>query len=267
MPFKEVRRVVYNKNPLAQVISQVRFPRILAINEKQPAEFQERLRQEYPLFDVSVEQLHRLTFDSAQSKLQDAPSDMINNYSFTSDDGKQIVNLASTFLSTATSNYTNWDNFFLQLKKPLQALNEIYKPVFFERVGLRYIDIFQRSILGLDNSQWDDLIEPFALCFLSNKNVKSDVVGYSSTSEIKLNNDANARIITALGYVGNNDHNEKNRELSFIVDTDLYFGKVDLQSVENALVELHGYSTKIIRSIIKEKLHKAMEPVENDTNT
>jgi hypothetical protein len=104
-----------------------------------------------------------------------------------------------------------------------------------------------------------------ALCFLSDENVKDEVISYSSMSEIKLTDNINAHIITTLGYVTGK---EQNKEPAFIVDTDLYFGKIEIANAEKALAELHNYSTKIIRAIIKEKLCNAMEPqpIKHDTS-
>lgn len=72
-----------------------------------------------------------------------------------------------------------WEDFKERLITPLQKLLEIYKPAFFERVGLRYVDAFQRSKLGLQSSSWAELIQPFALGFLSNDKVMSEVKGYA----------------------------------------------------------------------------------------
>lgn len=50
MPFPESKRVFYVKNPLAEVICQLRFPAILRIGAESPHEFQERIRDHLPLF-------------------------------------------------------------------------------------------------------------------------------------------------------------------------------------------------------------------------
>ena len=46
MPFKDTERVIYNKNPLIEVVCQLRFPRILTISETQPTSFQEKVVDE-----------------------------------------------------------------------------------------------------------------------------------------------------------------------------------------------------------------------------
>jgi hypothetical protein len=40
MEFPEAERVIYSRNPLAEVACQLRFPRILALDERIPADFQ-----------------------------------------------------------------------------------------------------------------------------------------------------------------------------------------------------------------------------------
>ena len=48
MPFPETDRVIYAHNPLEQVICQFRFPPILRIDSELPAQFQDRIRHEFP---------------------------------------------------------------------------------------------------------------------------------------------------------------------------------------------------------------------------
>jgi uncharacterized protein (TIGR04255 family) len=264
MPFKEIQRMIYKKNPLVRVIGQLRFPCILSINEKPPAAFQDRLRNQYPIYNVTFENLQQLSFEHNQdnSLFNTSQSDKFKNYLFSSDDGVWTISLTSTFLSLTTTNYSKWEDFIFRLREISAALIEIYKPVFFERVGLRYVDVFCPSLLGLKDAAWDELIQPFALGFLSCNDVKNDVTGYSGISELNLDNNASARIVTALGYVENLETPTQiaNSELSFIVDSDLFCGKKYINEFENALEDLHRHSTKIIRAIITDKLHNAMEP-------
>ena len=51
MPFPAIKRVIYKKNPLAEVIFQARFPRYLPIEAEPPAEFQRRLITDYPNYE------------------------------------------------------------------------------------------------------------------------------------------------------------------------------------------------------------------------
>ena len=48
--FSNETRCRYRRNPLAEVICQLRFPEILSIEANAPVEFQEAIRQEFPRF-------------------------------------------------------------------------------------------------------------------------------------------------------------------------------------------------------------------------
>jgi len=262
MPFKESERVIYKRNPLVQVVCQLRFPRILSINERVPVDFQERIRKTYPIYNVAVEQQPQLIVEPGMNPLPKfIQNELINNYSFSSDDNIWRINLTSTFLSLSTSRYKRWEDFRSHLQEPLQALREIYYPAFFERVGLRYIDVFRRSVLNIGaETPWTELINKFALGFLSNNDIATDVKAYSATSEIDLGENALARIITSTGFVGE-ILNQQNNEVSFIIDSDLFFNlKKNLDELDKSLEYLHEHAGRLIRSIITEKLHNAMEP-------
>jgi len=126
---------------------------------------------------------------------------------------------------------------------------------------LRYINAFSPSNLGVSTeTPWTDFINPFALGFLSNDKISAYVKGHIATSEIDLDNNAIARIVTSTGFVGNVMF-QQNPELSFIVDSDLFFNsKKDLDNIDDSLNYLNDYANRIIRSIITENLHKLMEP-------
>jgi uncharacterized protein (TIGR04255 family) len=268
MPFNSYERVIYKRNPLIGVICQLRFPRILMINEKQPAEFQERIREKYPLFQVTDEQHQQFIVNiGAASMVPPTPKilqkEVINNYKFSSFDEKWHINITSTFLALSTSKYERWDIFLENLKEPLAALNDIYKPPFFERVGLRYIDAFKRSSLNLDEVDWSELIKPFALGFMSNTKIQSEIISQNTVVEIDMGNGAIAQINTLKGIPLDVDQEVvpiPGTEESFIVDSDMYMLRKNIEELESSLEYLHDYSTKLIRSIITNKLHEAMEP-------
>src|SRR5713226_162290 len=49
MPFPDSQRVIYDRNPLEEVVCQVKFPPILKIDSAAPAAFQDEIRGTYPL--------------------------------------------------------------------------------------------------------------------------------------------------------------------------------------------------------------------------
>ena len=55
--FSNDERVIYAKRQLVEVICQLRFPEILKIDVSEPADFQERIRRDYPQYEKKIEQL------------------------------------------------------------------------------------------------------------------------------------------------------------------------------------------------------------------
>ena len=270
MSFTDVERVIYAKNPLVEVVCQLRFPRILSINENQPVLFQEKIREKYPLYSVATEWQQEFSLDLAHMS-NDAPliprvtqAENGKNYRFSSADNNWHINLTPTFLALSTSKYSQWEEFLERLKDPLAALVEVYRPAFYERVGLRYVNVFTRSDLGLEGIDWSELIHSFALGFLSNEQVKEDIKSYNSFIELEIGNGAIAQIRSGLGLFGGIENGVSctNPELSFILDNDLYFMRKNMNEFDESLHYLHSISTKLIRAIITDKLHNALEPRE-----
>ena len=85
------------------------------------------------------------------------------NYSFVSVDKTYKVNLTSTFIAISTRKYTQWEEFSEKVRQVVKAFQETYEVPFYTRVGLRYIDVIQRSVLGLSNEKWSDLVKPHVL--------------------------------------------------------------------------------------------------------
>jgi len=222
------------------------------INEKEPVEFQEKIRSKFPSLQITVEQLHMGNLQAGDNK----------NYRFSSSDGKWHVNLTSTFLALSTTSYERWESFLEYLKEPLSALLEIYNPPFYERIGLRYIDAFKRSELNLVDVDWAELIQPFALGFMSNSSISKEIKNQNTFVELDIGNGAIVQINIAKGFMENivRGYPVLDDEESFIVDSDMFVMRKQINELDNSLNILHDYAAKLIRSIITEKLHNTMEP-------
>ena len=72
--FLECERVRYAKPQLLEVICQLRFPTILSISAKEPAEFQELIRNEYPRYSRNIEKLPpKVSGQPGNMKLEEQP--------------------------------------------------------------------------------------------------------------------------------------------------------------------------------------------------
>ena len=97
----QTKRVIYEKNPLIEVVLQVKFPTILSINAKEPDEYQDSIRQEYPIYQLAIENEQEINIAVGGDNL--LPSivqrQQHKNHNFISEDGQYKVNLTSGFIS------------------------------------------------------------------------------------------------------------------------------------------------------------------------
>ena len=257
--FSKNERCLYRKNQLSDVICQLRFPEILLINSAQPVELQEVIREYFPHYSVRSETAPpKIVGTPGNFHLESQPA--TPNYQFFSDDKVWRVNLTSRFISLACSRYESWEQFARHLDKPLAAFIQIYKPSFFQRVGLRYVNFFSRNSLSLEGKTFSQLIQPSYLGPLSEDDVNERTVARCNIdTEISIRGGCRAKIHAGPGIVTKNG--QRDQEVKFIFDQDLYMpGNLPVNLTAGALETLHLQAFSIFRGAITDKLHNAMEP-------
>ncbi len=257
--FSQEARCRYGRNPLAEVICQLRFPEILTIEANTPVDFQEAIRQEFPVYALRKEMAApKVTGTPGNMALQNQPQ--TNNYQFVSADGVWRVNLTSKFISLSCNRYTSWEEFARVLDKPLAAFIQVYRPAFFSRVGLRYLNFISRNALDLEGVPFRDLIDPQYLGILANEAVQeSSVTRCSMDAEFSLRGGCKCKLHAGPGLVKRNGQPDK--EVKFILDLDLFMdGNVPVNVSVGALQTLHSQAFGIFRGAITEQLHDAMDP-------
>ena len=250
--FSQEPRCIYKRNQLGEVICQLRFPEILSINTTAPAEFQEGIREEFPVYSARKE--------PAVLKPGTPPQQPGMNYQFTTADGAWRVNLTSRFISLATSRYTRWEDFAAKLDKPLAAFIRIYRPAYFERVGLRYLNFISRQSLELTHIPFRALIAPAYLGLLSDPEIPETTATRATVdADVAIRAGCRAKIHAGPGMIrrpGQTDNEPK-----FILDFDLYMpGQLALNLSAGALNTLHTQAYPLFRGAITDTLHEAMEP-------
>ena len=256
--FSNEERCVYQKNQLGEVICQLRFPEILAIGAEVPVAFQEAIRGDFPQYSARKEvPAPKITGAPGYFSLENQPAAV--NYQFVSADGAWRVNLTTKFISLACTAYTCWEDFAHWLDKPLAAFIRIYKPAYFERVGLRYVNMISRNALDLQEESFRDLISERYLGILADESVASDAVARCTLdAEIALRGGCRVKIHAGPGKV--NRGGKQDPEVKFIFDQDLYMpGKVEVKLSAGALQILHSQAWAIFRDAITDRLHEAME--------
>jgi len=254
--FPTSERVRYDKNPLVEVICQLRFPRILRIEKEPPVDFQEAVRDVYPRLEVSQ------SFDLAVPVgAQANPGPVALNrgqaYEFLSKEADWKLVLTSDFLALSTSKYKQWEEFRDRLHFALDLLVRLYKPSHFTRTGLRYQDVVVRSDLGLQSRPWSYLLKPpIAGLLAAEELLQDDPLEILSIFSYRIDY-ASAVVRVRHGLARKSDSNES----SYLIDAD-FFSEAPIE-VEDAIRTLGFFNQEagnLFRWCITMELHNVMGP-------
>jgi uncharacterized protein (TIGR04255 family) len=265
-PFSNSERIIYARNPLSEVICQLRFPPILRIAAEPPAAFQEKIRSEYPLLnegrEAGIEIPPGIPVAVAEI-VKGLPRQRPVTYDFLSEDGKWKAVLTREFLALTTSQYTytRWEEFRRHLDGPLNALIEVYAPAFFSRVGLRYQNVIRRSRLGLPpTTNWSELIQSHMTGLLAKTELSGTVEELQSQALIKL---AVGSVRVRSGIV----ETDNKEEVDFLIDNDFFTAeRTKTDDVDAILRHFNRQAGRLFRWCIKDRLHDAMEPYPVDAS-
>jgi uncharacterized protein (TIGR04255 family) len=260
-------RVIYTHNPLAEVLAQVRFERILSLETDRPVQFQEQFAfREYPKLEIEdAGQLFGLAFgrdDRRAHKPFDTDVSLI--YHFSSVDDNWKISLSSDFLSLSCTSYEGWPEFKRRFLAAFEALKNIYPHLQTARLGLRYKDIIERGPLQLSSVPWRELLQPFVLGVMASSEFSADgfvpedaVESLTSNTLLKLQ-DCYVSIQTAyLQSVEGDEH-------AFLIDSD-FFSELGQEALSLAGIStqfecLHNSAGALFRRCITERLHNALGP-------
>jgi len=267
MPFPAAERVIFQKNPLKEVVCQLMFPPILKIDAEIPAGFQEKIRDEFPNYiegpsarvtgPPAIQGVIPLPIQRQLDILKMvAESTAEKIYEFYSEDEDWKLTLSRTFIALTTKKYKRWEKFYEKLKKPLVALTNIYAPAYYNRVGLRYKNIISRSDIGLDKSSWTELLKPFILCLLATPEIRDSVQNYTCVNEISLD-DKESIVRLIIKRV----EKEDNREECLMLDSDFIITKrVEIDAVAEKLKYFNIQAACLMQWCISKKLYEALDP-------
>jgi uncharacterized protein (TIGR04255 family) len=259
--YSDEARCIYEKNQLIEVICQLRFPDILKIEAQEPFEFQDAVRGEYPTYNKNVEQLPPQNVNG-----KTVPQGTVNNYQFIAADGQWKVSLTKNFIALSTHRYVRWEEFAKRLDFILAAFIRVYSPAFFVRVGLRYINAFNRKALGLDETPWRELIEPGYLGLMGDDDAQERAFlknEQSITVSVPGGSKANIKCGPGVMRKVNNKTHETLEEPVYMLDLDLYMeGKTPINHAVPALNVVHGNAGSLFRGATTPALRDALLPTE-----
>jgi len=257
--FSSQPRCRYQRNQLTDVICQFRFPAITAITASPPVEFHQAISDLFSRYHLRQDiPAPKITGAPGSFVLENQPKTV--NHQFTSTDGNLRVNLTDKFISVSCANYTCWEEFAGLLDKPLATFIRMYRPAYFERIGLRYLNVISRNSLELENTPFSSLITPCYLGPLAESDVAQGALSRCTLDlEMALRGSCRLKLHAGPGHIRRNGIEDK--ESKFIFDQDLSItGKLPVKLTAGTLQTLHAQAWSVFRGAITDTLHEAMEP-------
>lgn len=264
MLFSPYEDYTYSQAPLIETVCQLRFPPILSINVKDPADFQEAVRRDFPRYSARSENLPPKIVNPGTPQQHLEQQQPIRNHQFLSEDNLWKINLTRDFIALSTLRYTSWQEFAQRLDKVLATFIQAYEPSGFDRVGLRYVNAFSRKRLGLEGKLWRDLLEPPFLGPLDEEDIVEALTGKCSVDlETKLPTDGNRmRMHAGPGLLGGG---KQDPEVKFILDGDFsHAGHITADKIPQTLETLHRHAVELFLGSMTNTLFTALGPTSVD---
>lgn len=257
MHLPEPERVIYDRNPLIDVVCQLRFPPILKISHQEPVEFQDEIRLQYPLFESVQSQIPAEIARAIQQFGVTLPSEQ--SYNFKSEDQKWQLSITNNLISLTTFDYKRYEDFKQRFKEAINIFEKIYKPSFYTRIGLRYRDLIIRSSLDLKDRDWSELINNCIASELHNPELSASVQSIQKNIIFSVEQ---GQVNFQHGLVTVKEPEAKNDESAYLFDADFYTEQKleGTKDVWDKLDQFNNSARKLFRWSITNTLHKAMLP-------
>lgn len=255
MTFPVSPRILYERNPLDEVICQLRFPPILRIETGDAADFQDGIRAEYPLYREDEPSVGGMTIPAELAEMirmgSQGPKPAKK---FLSADERWTVSLTRDFVALSTVRYERWEEFRERLTNAVGILQGIYRPAFYTRVGLRYKDVIRPSRLGLQGVPWSELLSPFVAGELATE-IAANVKEMAHIGLIALAERGNVRLRHGLLKP------DESGEQPYTIDADFFTTeRTELQDAIQRLDYFNQQAARLFRWCISPRLHEAMGP-------
>lgn len=261
MRFPESPRVLYEKNPLSSVISQLRFPPILRIDSELPAKFQESIRREYPNFSQKQLPDTKLSLPAELSRILGEELSLgihggKQAYDFSSGDGVWQISLTRDFIALTTKNYIQWQDFRNRFTDILDVFEAEYAPAHYLRAGLRYQDLVKRTKLNLKDVPWSELLQPHIAGELNVAGIENAINAVKREVLISLSN-GQGQVRIKHGLVKSSDDGET----CYLIDSDFFSDeKTEVANAPERLDHFNREAGRLFRWCITDRLHTAMGP-------
>ena len=272
MKIEPFDRVVYENNPLAEVICQARYSKGEEFSESLKLELRAQLHAAgYPNHSEEASIGFTQQVISAPDTSQGAAQIVFPRTTILhsiSEDGAWKVSASAEFIALTCLKYTAWSDFLPRMLAIAQICQALLPSAIPTRVGLRYKDVVERESLGLEGVAWHELIQPFLLGPLvpnalaaGQMAAEEDIAGFATNALLRLEHGQavlQSALLTSVSSL----------RRAFLIDADFY---VEGDGVDSTLLAdpsaltreldlLHQNAGALFRRGITERLHHALKP-------
>lgn len=233
MAFPRSERTIYKRNFISEAVCEVRFPRLLEIDNQLPAQFQKSLIEDFPVFESRQILGIHFTLPQLDGEVVSAPQNRKTIYSFSREDKSVSINLSSESVGITTSNYQHWDVFSTHITRAISAAKECYGISRRTRIGLRYVNSIPQ---GAPDVSWRTLINPALLGILGEEGM--GVEAWQCITSGQIDDETGMQMIGALNTVDGS--------ISFILDMDIFRampGSFDPNGILSAVADMNHRAT------------------------
>ena len=178
-------------------------------------------------------------------------------HKFLTRDKKRFISLTEDFIALTETDYKKWEDFRVEMARAEKAVQEIYAPTFYSRVGLRYRDIIRPQSLGFESVNWSDLLKPHIIGELADLNIGDTITDIRTRCVINIPEIKDARVILNHGLLKEG----KEAPLSYLIDADFAVDNVEVTNESfNILDTFNRLAGRLFRWAITDTLHIAMGP-------
>ncbi|BAY94957.1 MULTISPECIES: TIGR04255 family protein [unclassified Tolypothrix] len=258
MKLPDYERVIYEYNPLIEVIAQIRFPTILKITSQEPVDFQDSVRFEYPIFEASRNLQIPVELSNLLTQFNSNIASEVT-YQFKSEDLSWQLSIDKNSITLVTNKYERYEKFIERFKNAVEIFEKIYNPSFYSRIGLRYRDLIIRSKLNITNKEWIELIPKYIASELHTPELEESIINFVKNLQLRTEF---GQVNFNHGLVQIRDIEKNIDETAYLLDAD-FFTERKLErgeNVWNTFDQANRTARNLFRWSITEELHSAMRP-------
>lgn len=257
-PFPNFDRVVYRTNPLIEVVCELRFPKILRIENELPADFQDKIRAEHPVLEEEKAIEIEMTTAAGSATSPTVKQTVKKSYKFLDMDRSWKIGLTADSIALSWFAYERREVFFKRLRTVLLAYIAVYGTTPITRCGFRYRNVIDRKKLQLEKKKWTELMSPQLVGLFSDLNLDENLVIDSKNSfHYRINGDSEFLRLNH-GFV----INQENR-IGYSIDSDFWTERIEDLNIDATIKLLERYSRgagQVFRWSISELLHGVLGP-------